>query len=418
VSALGAGLLLLALAQTSAAGGVIAELRVHGNHTTPEADVLGIAGLKTGGDASEAALLGATEALRKSGRFEDVDVRRRFRSIDDPNDILVVIVVNEHAGVSADDLTPGIGKRILGSGMWLPVLAYEDGYGFTYGARFSFVGAAGPRSQISVPATWGGERKIGVQLERSFDRGISFVRGGGAFTRRVNPHYDVADLRGEMRVDVERRWTDWLRAGATAKVAHVEFGLYQARHTAAGAHVQVDTRVDPSFPRNAVQLTAGWERLFFSPEAAVPSTAAPGAGRWTMDAHGYVGLFGSTVAALRAQASRADRTLPLAEQALLGGSDSLRGYRAGHRAGDSRLALSAEFRLPLNSPANIGRLGVKAFIDAGTTWLASERLGDQAFDRGLGTGVYFGIGPLLADVDVAWPRDGDPRVHFSMGVTF
>jgi outer membrane protein assembly factor BamA len=409
-------------AAQAAAGGVIAEVRVHGNHTTPDADILRLAGLATGGDASEAALRAAARALGDSGRFADVEIRRRFRSIDDPTDILVVIVVDEHAAVSADDLTPGIGKRMLSSGMWLPILSYADGYGFTYGAQFSFVGVAGKRSQLSVPMTWGGERKIGVQLERSFDRVVSVVRGGGSLSRRENPRFELPDRREEVRVDVERQWTDWLRIGATAKLANVNFGpLYEARHTAAGAHLRVDTRVDPSFPRNAVYITTGWERLTFSPGGSGPpasSAPSPGAGRWKADARGYVGLLGSTVAALRAQISHADAPLPHVEQALLGGSDSLRGYAAGHRAGDRMLAFSAELRLPLNSPVNAGRFGVKAFVDTGTTWLASERLRDQTFDRGLGTGVYFGIGPLMTDIAVAWPRDGSARGHFSLGITF
>ena len=409
----------MGVAAAGQAAEVIAEVRVHGNHTTPDADVLGLAGLKTGGDASDAALGAAERALRDRGRFADVTIRRRFRSIDDPADILIVIVVDEHAAVSADDLTPGVGKRILSSGMWLPIFSYADGYGFTYGAQFSFVGVAGERSQLSVPMTWGGERRIGLQLERSFNRVVSVVRGGGSLTRKVNPHYELPDRREEIRFDVERQWTGWLRTGATAKLANVAFGpAYEARHTGTRAHLRVDTRVDPSFPRNAVHITTGWEWLTFAHGPGDPPASAGGVGRWDADARGYVGLFGSTVAALRAQTSRADAPLPLVEQALLGGSDSLRGYAAGHRAGDRMLALSAELRVPLNSPVTAGRFGLKAFIDTGTTWRATDRLRDQTFDRGIGSGVYFGIGPLMSDVAVAWPRDGGPRGHFSLGVTF
>ena len=398
---------------------VIAEIRVHGNHTTPDTDILTITGLATGVDASDTVLRAAERALRESGRFAGVEIRRRFRSIDNPTDILVVIVVDELAAVSEDDLTPGIGKRMLASGMWLPILSHADGYGFTYGAQVSFIGAVGDRSRLSVPMTWGGERRIGVQLERSFDRVISVARGGVSLTRRVNPHFELPDQREEVRVDVERQWTGWLRTGATAKLADVNFGpLDDARHTATGVHLRVDTRIDPSFPRHAVHVTTGWEHLTFSHGADGPPAVAGSSGRWQADARGYVGLFGGTVAALRAQVSRADAALPLPERALLGGWDSLRGYPAGYRAGDSMLALSAEFRLPLNSPVNRGRFGVKTFIDYGTTWLADQQLRGQTFDRGIGTGVYFGIGPLMTDVAIAWPREGSPRGHFSLGLTF
>ena len=40
----------------------------------------------------------AEERLRRSGRFADVEVRKRFRSIDNPSDILVIVLVDEHAG--------------------------------------------------------------------------------------------------------------------------------------------------------------------------------------------------------------------------------------------------------------------------------------------------------------------------------
>jgi hemolysin activation/secretion protein len=176
-----------------------------------------------------------------------------------------------------------------------------------------------------------------------------------------------------------------------------------------GAHVTFDTRIDPSFPRNAVLTQLGWERVAF------PSGHA---GRTLLDARGFVGLFGSPVLALRAQMARADAALPPAEQPLLGGGSTVRGYRAGNRAGDSLAAVSAEIRVPLTSPLNFGRFGVKGFVDAGTVWLAAQRLADQPWDRGIGGGVFFGASVLTFDIDVAWPEHGNPRAHFSLGVTF
>jgi hemolysin activation/secretion protein len=136
------------------------------------------------------------------------------------------------------------------------------------------------------------------------------------------------------------------------------------------------------------------------------------------DLRGYMGLVGSMVLALRGQASRADAALPLAEQPLVGGSDSLRGYRTGHQAGDNMAAVSGEIRVPLTSPLDYGRFGVRAFADAGAAWASGERLGKQQFDRGIGGGVYFGATAVSASVDVAWPERGKPRVHAGVGVTF
>jgi outer membrane protein insertion porin family len=124
------------------------------------------------------------------------------------------------------------------------------------------------------------------------------------------------------------------------------------------------------------------------------------------------------VLALRAQLVKADSSLPSAEQSLLGGSDSVRGYRTGHRAGDSLFATSAELRIPLNSPLTFGRIGLKAFVDAGTAWNTGARYDDEPFDRGIGGGIYMGAGPFIIDLDIAKPRTGNVRAHFGMGVTF
>ena len=387
----------------------ITEIRVHGNHTTPDADVLALSGLEPGVEASEARLKEAERKLKDTGRFEGVEMRRRYLSIDDPSRILVMIVVDEHPAVSASDLTPGPLKKLRAAQMWMPILKHEDGYGFTYGARLAYKDTLGDRSRLSVPLTWGGERRIGLDAERSFDGPISVVRGGVALYRRVNPFYDVPDTRTEALVGADRIFTPWFRAGVSGSVANVDFGPdYEQRISAVGFGTVLDTRIDPSFPRNAIHTQIGWQRLFFGESA----------GRWATDARGYVGIGGSLVVALRAQLIKADNSLPAAEQSLLGGSGTVRGYRTGSRAGDNLFAASAELRIPLTSPLDFGRFGVKAFVDAGTAWNHGERYDDEPFDRGIGGGVFFGAGPFIIDLDIAKPREGNPRAHFGMGVTF
>ncbi|HEY7189381.1 MAG TPA: FtsQ-type POTRA domain-containing protein [Vicinamibacterales bacterium] len=398
----------------------IAEIRVHGNHTTPDADVISLSGLTVGGNAADPSLHDAEEKLKASHRFDTVEVRRRGRSIDDPADILIVILVEERAGVSTEDLTPGPLKRIGAASLWLPVLNYEDGYGLTYGVRLAFADIRGERSRLSVPLTWGGERRAGVEFERAFDRGpISLMRVAGSINQRVNPFYDLPDQRRDLRIDADRIVAPWLRVGGDASVAHVDFGdSYAARHTAIGAHATVDTRIDPSFPRNAIFTRIGWQHLAFSPSTRPEQSPAPRSGRFTADARGYVGVIGSVVLALRGQISRADAALPAAEQVLLGGIGSLRGYRAGYRTGDSMAAVSAEARVPFTSALSLARFGVKAFVDAGTTWMSTERLADQRLQRGIGGGLFLGAAVFMLDLDVAWPEEGKPRVHFGMGVRF
>jgi outer membrane protein assembly factor BamA len=406
-----AAVVLAAPAAALAQGETIAEVRVHGNYATPDADVIALSGLKAGDAATDARLAEARQALETSDRFDGVEVRKRFRSIDDPRDILVMIVVRERPGVTEDDLTPGAFKRLRALQQWMPILNYADGYGLTYGARTTFSGLAGRDTRLSIPLSWGGERRAAAQLERTFDSGpLSIARGSLFVNRRENPHYELSDVRVGVRLGAEKSLTPWLRAGADGRLERADFGgAGGARHSAVGAHATFDTRVDPSFPRNAVFAQVGVERVAF------PSGHA---GRALLDARGFVGLFGSPVLALRAHMARADAPLPPAEQPLLGGGATLRGYRAGHRAGDSLAAVSAELRVPLTSPLSFGRFGVKAFVDAGTVWSSEQRLSNQPWDRGIGGGVYFGATALMFDADVAWPERGRARAHVSFGVSF
>lgn len=409
-------LLLASVVALGAQAETITEIRVHGNHTTPDEIILSLSGLTTGADASEPTLKQAEQKLKSTGRFEGVELRRRYLSIADPSQILVMIVVDEHPAVSKTNLTPGPLAKMKAMQMWLPILKHEDGYGFTYGARVAFHNALGERSRLSVPMTWGGERRIGLEAERSFDGPISLVRGSVGLYQRTNPFYQLPDRREEARIEADSAITSWFRVGPDARVAHVEFGpAYAARHSAVGFHTVLDTRIDPSFPRNAVHVKFGGERLFFDPRLADARSEVTA--RWRTDARGFVGL-GNPVVALRAQFVTATTALPLAEQALLGGSDSVRGYETGHRAGDNMAAFSAELRLPLNSPLTVGRFGLKTFVDAGTTWNHGQRMGDQQFDRGIGGGIYMGAGPVIMDLDIAKPRVGNVRAHFGLGVTF
>jgi len=406
-------ILLLCAATASAqdSPGVVGEVRVHGNHTTPDADILAIVGDVVGKPATEALLAEISGRLKKSGRFDGVEVRKRFRSIENPDDILLMVVVDEVPGVDPADLTPGPMKKLGSSGMFLPVLHSEDGYGFTYGARISFVDHLGPRSRISVPLTWGGERQARLQVERAFERGpIDRVAGDFGIMRRENPHYEIGDQRVGYSARVESAPLRWLRFGAGGRMDDVEFGDLADTVSRAGGDVTLDTRVDPAFPRNAVHAVFGIDRVWFDAGRATQRKA---------DMRGYVGLFGQSVLALRALSMTSDTALPPYEQVLLGGAANLRGYDAGYQAGDNLFAVSAEIRVPITSPLSIGRFGVKAFVDSGTTYAVGEHLADQHLvDRGIGGGVYLHLTVVSVSLDVARSRAGDTRFHFGLGVTF
>ena len=244
---------------------VIVDVRVHGNHTTPDEEVLKLAGLSVGAPATNQRIDDAAQALRSSGRFESVDIRKRFASIDDPSQIVLIIVVDERPGVSEDDLVPGPMKRLRASGMWLPILRYEDGYGLTYGARMSFVGTAGSNSRISFPLSWGGERRAAAEIERTFERGpLTRLAAAVGIDRRENPFYDEPQTRRVAEARAERRFAGWLRAGAHVGFSRVTFGGQEDDdEIAVGGNLTADTRVDPAFPRNAVHAVASVEHLHF-----------------------------------------------------------------------------------------------------------------------------------------------------------
>ncbi len=290
-----------------------------------------------------------------SGRFADVEVRRRYRSIDNPSDILVMIVVDEHDAVSADDLTPGPVARLRSAGMWLPILSYADGYGLTYGARVSFVEPFGPRSRISVPLTWGGERRAAVELESSSvrqaqSRAASASRSvNGASTRT-----STCPTRGARSPRRSKRaLTPWLRAGATRPHRARDVRRRATPGTRPPGRSSRSTRASIRRSRG----TRCTRRVGLgSHRASTARRHAAATRRHAADVRGYVGIGGSAVLALRAAVARAGAPLPPSEQLLLGGGDTLRGYRAGHRAGDSLALRLRGSALPLTSPLQLRAL--------------------------------------------------------------
>lgn len=399
-----------AAAQPASSPGVVAEVRVHGNHTTPDADVMAIIGDVIGKPATEALIAEVGTRLENSGRFDGVDVRKRYRSIENPDDILLVVVVDEVPAVSAGDLTPGPLKKFRSSGMFMPMLGSEDGYGFTYGMRISFVDRLGPRSRISFPLTWGGERQARAQLERSFARGpIERLSGEAGIGRRVNPHFEIPDTRVTVKARAESVVQRWLRLGGGGGYDDVKFGDVEERLNRIGGDVTIDTRVDPGFPRNAVHAVFGLERMSYDSGRA---------DRRTADVRAYAGLLGQTVLAVRGLSVTSTTPLPLYEQNLLGGDANLRGFDAGYKANDNIAAVSAELRIPVTSPLSIGRFGVKVFTDAGAAYAAGERMADQKLEAGYGAGLYFHMTILRMSFDVAKAKDQSWKWHFGLGVTF
>jgi hypothetical protein len=396
---------------------IVREVRVHGNVTVPDDEVLRLAGITLGQPLDDRTIEDITVRLDRSGVFDSIEVRKRFRSLEASPDVTLILLVHEKAGVAVTPdgqvRTPSPVRRLTSRLQFLPILGYEDGYGWTYGGRVSTTGLLGAGEHLSVPLSWGGTRRAVLEARRDFRRGpLSSISASTGIVQRENPRFGLDDQRAGVWGRAERRLAGGLAVGASGGSERVRFGGARDSLATVGADVTLDTRRSPSFPRNAVLARAGWTGLSFGDIPGVID-------RVDLGARGYAGVVGQLVFAGRVDYTGANAALPPSERLLLGGWASLRGTRAGALDGDRRLLASAEVRLPLTSVLSGSKLGVLAFYDRGTVWDTGARLAEASWRSGAGGGVFI-IAPfvtLTLDVAHGFP-DGDTRVHFGTGFSF
>ena len=399
------------VSQSSAVTETVTEIRVHGNATLADDEVVRLAGVSVGTTLAADAIAAIERRLRDSGRFDEVLVRKRYRSLG-MDQVALVLIVHERPGISPTGEPPSLLRRLRNRLMFFPILSFEDGYGFTYGLRTSTVNALGLGERLSVPLSWGGTRRVALEADRTFRDGpISRVLGSVGLSQRENPFFQFTDRRLEVNGRVERRLFRDLVIGAGAGRTAVRFAGADDRFWTGGADVTLDTRRDPAYPTDALVFGAGWNTLRVDGRDPI--------GRMRLDGRGYKRLFGQTVIAVRAQYDRADAPLPAYEEWLLGGGSTVRGFRAGSFAGDRRLVSSAEVRVPFSSPLSVGRMGFTVFYDAGIIAPFGTAFRDAPVHRGAGAGLFL-LAPLInLNLSVARGLDGHgTRVHFGTGFSF
>jgi outer membrane protein assembly factor BamA len=400
--------------QPAPARDTIAQIQVHGNVLTPEADIVGLAGIAVGLPFEADTINAVSERLRRSGRFARVEVLKRFASIADPSQITLVILVDEGPVRIERTGNPDAPTRVVRSGgrrlLFLPVLRFEEGYGFSYGVRLAHPDPIGQRSRVSFPVTWGAERLAAARIEKRLDRG-AFRRwdSGASISRRTHPFYDVPDTRVRVQGRGDVRLPGPVRADIGGGWERVTFDGQPDRVVRLEAGVTLDTRIDPVVARNAVYARAAWEHL--------ATRSAGGIEVLTLDVSGYVGFVGETFLVVRAQRDDANRSRPLFLKPMLGGSDVVRGFRAGSAVGDTLTAGSLELRLPLTS-RRWGKLGLAVFADAATVYDEGGRLVDQRFERGVGAGVWFSAAIFRFNLAVAHGLGRSTRVHVGTNLIF
>jgi outer membrane protein assembly factor BamA len=393
----------------------ITEIRVHGNVTLDDAAVVALAGITVGSPLEANGLDAIKKRLQDSNRFDTIEVRKRYRTMA-MDEVAIVLLVHERPGLSPDGRPPSVARRVRGQLQFFPILGYDEGYGFTYGARFSFVNVMGRGTRLSIPISAGGTKRVAVEADRTFRTGpLTRVSGSFGLMQRENPHFDIDDRRVEVKGRAERRFFDTLTVGLDLSRMRVTFSPTRDQLWTTGADVTVDTRRDPAFPSDAVLGTAAWSRLHPIGAASFGGDAVD---RYRLDARGYKRLFRQNVIAVRAQYDTASAPLPLYEQWLLGGSN-LRGTSAGTYAGDKRFLWSAELRVPFSSPLSRGRVGFNVFIDGGATALHGQNIFDAPRYRGVGGGLFLNFAVINLNLNVARSLDNKrTRVHFGTGFTF
>ena len=81
------------------------------------------------------------------------------------------------------------------------------------------------------------------------------------------------------------------------------------------------------------------------------------------------------------------------------------------------VAFSTELIVPLTSPLDFGRFGVKLFADRAVAYAAGETLADQPLYWGYGVGVFVNATVFTLGVDVGWREGrGRPNAHATFGV--
>jgi outer membrane protein assembly factor BamA len=263
---------------------------------------------------------------------------------------------------------------------------------------------------VSFPLTWGGTRRAAIEVQRIFDGPVvSSLEGGASVERRRHPFYRSSEDRQWAWVTARRSLATSLAVSGTAAWQQVALTGPRQEFLQTGADIVLDTRFDPVLPRNAIYARAGWTR------SHVPD--GPVVNQTTADVRAYLGLPRGSVLVVRGLREDADRSVPPYLKSLLGGMPNLRGFRRGIDVGDTLAAGSVELLAPLTSPLRIGRFGVSAFVDVGTTYDQGQRLRDQKLERAVGAGVWFSAAVLKLNVAVARGLGGTTRVHVAAGIS-
>ena len=200
------------VARAFQASEIIADIQVHGNLVTTDEELKRLAGVDVGTPFEPSLIEAVAERLRAAKRFERVDVLKRFASIADPSQIVIVIIVDEGRVRIARTGDPEHPFRAVRNRwprlMYQPILRRDDRYGSTYGVRVAIPETFGSNSRLIFPFAWGGEKQAGVEYDKTNDAGLlNRVRAGGSWLRRTHPVFQEDEDREQLSL----RGEHWFR---------------------------------------------------------------------------------------------------------------------------------------------------------------------------------------------------------------
>lgn len=380
--------------------GVIVEIRVRGNYSIPDETLIAAAGVAVGDRLEPGTVAAVEERLRAAAGVGEAEVLLRYRSMSRTDEVVLLINVTEHVGVTEKF-------------MFLPIFRWTDEYGVTFGVGLATSDLLGLDERLSFPLTWGGQRRAAAEATFDLDSAaVSRLEAGMEIRQDENPHFKVPDRRFGGWLEAAKRWT-MFEVGGSVRLADVTFdgdsGGVQLEY---GLHAAIDTRQDLLLPRNAFYIGGAWDQLALFDEDEVRNL-------YTADLRGYKSFIGRSIIAAQGYYRGADGPLPAWEQPFLGGAQTVRGYDAGEFVGDNIALLSAELRLPITPPVPIGLVGLNFFFDSGTVYDYGTPLGKARFIQGYGGGIYFFVAFVGLQVDVAYGIESEEvHVHFSTGFRF
>jgi outer membrane protein insertion porin family len=314
---------------------------------------------------------------------------------------------------------------------YLPTLSIEitEENGTAVGPGLKSVNLLGRAISMSASARFGGQTVVELRAETPLFLGSSMsYEGAFVYRDRFNEVYAFQEVSTDFEVGFGRRWGETGRFGVIFNFLSVKSDTdgktlspsNKDEIPALGAFINYDSRDLISNPHE------GWQNQFLLSKSGI-LTGDSDFWTYTIDVRRYQPLAAKHTLALFSLASLRTGTvgedIPVYLQFNIGGTNTIRGWTLGARAGKNQFINTLEYRYELMPPRSgsifgfSGFLGLQlaAFGDLGTAW----NDGNQFMPSFIG-GYGFGLRAIIPFVnmvrlDLGWGEAG-MGVQVAIGV--